>query len=137
MDSFEAFVGRHTGDLLKTAYLLTGSQPAAEDLVHDALLKTHIKWVLVSRSQQPFAYVRRIMLNKFLSERRRKQAVSVSEADLDRIGDDADPMGQVVDREDLRRALQQRPADRRRRPNSGAGEGRCPSREPRQPHKQD
>jgi DNA-directed RNA polymerase specialized sigma24 family protein len=36
---FREFVELRYGDLLRTAYLLTGSRDAAQDLVQDALLK--------------------------------------------------------------------------------------------------
>ena len=48
--------------LLSAAWLLTGEQHAAEDLVQEALARTYARWTRV-RSGQPLAYARRVMAN--------------------------------------------------------------------------
>ncbi|MGS2616005.1 SigE family RNA polymerase sigma factor [Micromonospora sp. LZ34] len=65
---FREFVEVRYGDLLRTAYLLTGSRDAAQDLVHDALLKVMRHWRTVD---EPMAYVRRAMINERTSRWRR------------------------------------------------------------------
>lgn len=102
---FEAIVGRYAGDLLRIAYLLTGSQYEAEDLAHDTLVRARVKWSLVKRSDNPFAYVRRMMLNLLASQRRRNSALPVSGLSLGDRADRVDAIAQVVDRADLRWAL--------------------------------
>lgn len=49
---FAGFVREHTPALLRTAYLLTGSAAAAEELVQDTLVRLYPKWqrVEVGRS---------------------------------------------------------------------------------------
>ncbi|MEV0156157.1 SigE family RNA polymerase sigma factor [Micromonospora sp. NPDC050686] len=65
---FREFVEARYGDLLRTAYLLTGGRDAAQDLVHEALLKTLRHW---RRVDEPMAYVRRAMVNERTNRWRR------------------------------------------------------------------
>jgi RNA polymerase sigma-70 factor (sigma-E family) len=68
LPGFQEFVAVRYADLLRTAYLLTGTRPAAEDLVQSALLTTMRHWRTVS---DPMAYVRRAMVNQRTSLWRR------------------------------------------------------------------
>ncbi|MEU4643740.1 SigE family RNA polymerase sigma factor [Micromonospora sp. NPDC023814] len=63
-DGFREFVEIRYADLLRTAYLLTGSRHAAEDLVQNALMRAMRRWRHVD---EPMAYVRRIMVNERVS----------------------------------------------------------------------
>jgi RNA polymerase sigma-70 factor (sigma-E family) len=65
---FQEFVEVRYTDLLRTAYLLTGTREAAEDLVQAALLTTMRHWRSVA---DPMAYVRRAMVNQRTSLWRR------------------------------------------------------------------
>lgn len=69
MDSFDAFVVARGPALLRFAYLLSRDRHQAQDLVQEALGKAHRRW---ARVDQPEAYVRRAILNDFLSWRRRR-----------------------------------------------------------------
>ncbi|WP_307870861.1 SigE family RNA polymerase sigma factor [Micromonospora sp. C51] len=60
-DGFREFVEIRYADLIRTAYLLTGSRHAAEDLVQIALMRAMGRWRQVD---EPMAYVRRIMVNE-------------------------------------------------------------------------
>ncbi|MEV2238285.1 SigE family RNA polymerase sigma factor [Micromonospora sp. NPDC049891] len=60
-DGFREFVEVRYTDLIRTAYLLTGSRHAAEDLVQIALMRAMGRWRQVD---EPMAYVRRIMVNE-------------------------------------------------------------------------
>lgn len=60
-DGFQEFVEVRYGDLLRTAYLLTGSRDAAQDLLQNALVKAMRHW---KRVEEPMAYVRRTMVNE-------------------------------------------------------------------------
>jgi RNA polymerase sigma-70 factor (sigma-E family) len=68
---FAPFVRAYTASLLRTAYLLTGNAPAAEELVQDTLVRLYPKWHLVTAADAPVAYVRRSLANAFVNERRR------------------------------------------------------------------
>jgi RNA polymerase sigma-70 factor (sigma-E family) len=56
------------GRMVRLAVLLTGSQPAAEDLVHDAFLRVHRHW---QRVEHPKAYLRQAVVNACRSSARR------------------------------------------------------------------
>jgi RNA polymerase sigma-70 factor (sigma-E family) len=68
---FQEFVETRYGDLVRIAYLLTGSAHEAEDLVQAALLRAMRGW---SRVDDPMAYVRRAMINQHISLWRRHRA---------------------------------------------------------------
>lgn len=62
--AFGAWVAQHGDGLLRSAYLMTGSRPAAEDLVQSVLLRALPRWRAVAATQDPLAYVRRALLNE-------------------------------------------------------------------------
>ncbi|SOD99379.1 SigE family RNA polymerase sigma factor [Blastococcus haudaquaticus] len=68
---FRDFVVRQRAALLRTAYLLTGDDGHAEDLVQTALLKTYRHWDRVAGRGDPTAYVRRVLVTTATSWRRR------------------------------------------------------------------
>jgi RNA polymerase sigma-70 factor (sigma-E family) len=57
--------------LVRTAYLLTGSQHAAEDLVQATLTRLYLSWDRISDRQHVDAYARRVLLNEHRSTWRR------------------------------------------------------------------
>lgn len=70
--SFADFVATRQQRLLRIAQLLTGNQAAAEDLVQDALAKIWRRWSQTRVADDPDAYVRRVLVNTFVSAWRRK-----------------------------------------------------------------
>src|SRR5215211_1399247 len=56
--------------LSRTAFLLTGDVRLAEALLRTALARTAIHWEQVEQSEDPEAYVRRLVYAVFLSRRR-------------------------------------------------------------------
>jgi RNA polymerase sigma-70 factor (sigma-E family) len=62
------FVEVRYAELLRTAYLLTGSPHAAEDLVQTCLLRAIGRW---DRIADPLAYLRRAMINERVGRWRR------------------------------------------------------------------
>jgi RNA polymerase sigma-70 factor (sigma-E family) len=103
---FQDFVEVRYGDLLRTAYLLTGSQHAAEDLLQSSLLRVMRHW---DRVDEPLAYVRRAMVNQRTSLwRRLRNAEVLTDDPPDRPG--ADPTDQIVERQSLLQALDRIPA---------------------------
>jgi RNA polymerase sigma-70 factor (sigma-E family) len=77
---FDDFVVEHGPALLRSAYVLVGDRALAEDLVQEALLKAHTRWEAHGPADHPEAYVRRIVVNEFMSWRRRRSST-------ERIGD--------------------------------------------------
>lgn len=72
-DGFREYVTAKQSGLLAAAYVLTGSRPTAEDLVQTALAKVWPRWEKIAAAGDPDAYVRKALLNTFLSLRGRKQ----------------------------------------------------------------
>ncbi|MEV7616850.1 SigE family RNA polymerase sigma factor [Streptomyces sp. NPDC089799] len=72
---FQAFVAARWNHLVRTAYLLTGDPHDAEDVTQSALAKAYRSWRRVSRSDNPEAYVRRMLVN-CNSDRFRKRRVT-------------------------------------------------------------
>ena len=68
--SYEEYVTLRWPALYRTAYLMTGSHADAEDLVQSALVKVYGAWAKVSRADSVDAYVRRVLVNTFVSGRR-------------------------------------------------------------------
>ncbi len=70
----EGFIQTHYRPLLRTAYLLTGDHHAAEDLLQEALTNS---WAYSQRHdlEQPGAFVRRCMINLYLSQWRRRARI--------------------------------------------------------------
>jgi RNA polymerase sigma-70 factor (sigma-E family) len=69
---FEVFVATRQRQLLRAAWVLTGSWPAAEDLVQTALARTWRHWDRARRADDPDAYVRRVLVNTYVSGWRRR-----------------------------------------------------------------
>ncbi len=68
--TFEEYAGAAWPRLYRSAYLLTGNHADSEDVAQQTLIKAHRSWSRVSGSDSPDAYVRRILTNTFLSDRR-------------------------------------------------------------------
>lgn len=102
---FPEFVRLRYAALLRTAYLLTGSQHAAEDLVQTCLLSAMRRW---KRIDDPMAYLRRAMVNERTSVWRRLRGAEILSAVVpDRpVPDDTDG---VVARDELIMALAKLP----------------------------
>jgi RNA polymerase sigma-70 factor (sigma-E family) len=103
---FSDFVKVRYADLLRTAYLLTGTTHTAEDLVQTSLLRVLRRW---HRIEDPLAYVRRCMVNERTSWWRRLRGIEVLAAtppERSR-GDHADD---VANRDELLTALAGLPA---------------------------
>ncbi len=58
-DGFREFVVARSAALVRSAFLLTGDEAIAQDLVQTALAKTWSRWPRVARRDAPEAHVRR------------------------------------------------------------------------------
>jgi RNA polymerase sigma-70 factor (sigma-E family) len=72
-EEFRAFVVARWPSLLRTAYLLTGDHGHAEDLVQNALVRTHRHWRRIERTDAPEVFVRKVMVNLNSSRWRRSR----------------------------------------------------------------
>jgi len=76
--------------LLRSAYLLTGDLPAAEDLVQEALVKVALRWERL-RDGRPTAYARTIVVRDHISRwRRSREQPTPTQADLTAVSSDPD-----------------------------------------------
>lgn len=72
-EQFATFVRARTPALLRTAFLLTGDQHLAEDLVQSALTRTHRAWRRLRESDHAEAYTRKAMYHLQVSWWRRRR----------------------------------------------------------------
>ena len=76
---FADFVRQRSAPMLRTAWLLTGGDWAlAEDLAQAAFSEVWRHWPRVSVMDAPEAYAHKVMLNTFLSWRRRRWMAEIS-----------------------------------------------------------
>ncbi|GAA2854846.1 RNA polymerase subunit sigma-24 [Actinoplanes cyaneus] len=68
--TFEQFAMARLPSLLRYAVVLTGDRHLAQDVVQEVLARAHVKWRRISSADSPEAYVRRMVLNEYLSWRR-------------------------------------------------------------------
>jgi RNA polymerase sigma-70 factor (sigma-E family) len=109
--TFEEFAVARLHSLLRYAVVLTGDRDLAQDVVQEVLARAQVRWRRIRESESPEAYVRRMVLNEYLSWRRtwavrNVHAVGERLADLDSarggVGDHAQG---IVDADELWRRL--------------------------------
>jgi len=69
--TFEEFTGTRLPALLRFAAVLTGDRAIAEDVAQEALIRAYARWDRIGAMDRPDLYVRKMVLNEFLSWRRR------------------------------------------------------------------
>lgn len=68
---FTEYVGRHRPALMRFATVLTGQAWLADDLVSDVLGRAYERWDRIGPMAEPNAYVRRMIVNDYVSWHRR------------------------------------------------------------------
>lgn len=104
----EAYLDAALPRLLGVALSLTGHRQDAEDLVQDSVAKVLLSWSKVERASSPDAYVRRIMVNTFLSKRRLRsssEVISHETATADRFGRHPSSEAALVEHDQVWQAL--------------------------------
>ncbi len=109
-DAFSDFVASASGYLTRTAFLLTGNEEQAKDLVQEALTRTFAAWWRV-RTTDALRYARRVLINLHIDQARRGIAPLAERSEL---RDHRDGVGQVDDRNEARRLLDCLPPHQRR-----------------------
>ena len=71
---FTEFVAARSDQLYRSAYLLTTSPHAAEDLLQTTLTKVYVGWRRMRAADDPVAYAHGILVKSFLSERRLRRS---------------------------------------------------------------
>ncbi len=110
----DEFVEAHYASLFRTAFLLTGDRHAAEDLLQDALVKS---WSFQRRTaiEQPGAFLRRCMVNQYLTQGRRRRLVREEPTELSAMPDSvfANGSGPFEARDEMWQALARLPRQQR------------------------
>ncbi|MDX2598988.1 SigE family RNA polymerase sigma factor [Streptomyces caniscabiei] len=116
-EGFQCFLVGRWPRLMRTAFLLTGEQHAAEDLVQTTLEQVYVAWRRVGSTDDPDTYVRRVMINAHARRhRRRLKEFPAPRSDTDlvpELPDGDDRMAQADDRGALLTALSQLPPRQR------------------------
>ncbi|GAA5144029.1 SigE family RNA polymerase sigma factor [Nocardioides marinquilinus] len=74
---FAEFMAARGTHLYRSALLLTGRPHAAEDLAQATLARAYASWRRVRAADDPVAYVHRMLVNTFLSRRRRRSSTEL------------------------------------------------------------
>ncbi|GIE88955.1 SigE family RNA polymerase sigma factor [Actinoplanes regularis] len=75
--TFEEFVSARIGHLVRYATVVTWDPHLAEDITQNVLVRVQARWSRISRMDAPELYVKRMLVNEFLSWRRRRAARSI------------------------------------------------------------
>lgn len=102
---FAQFVEAREGALRRSAWLLTGDWGLAEDLVQTALARSWPRWERINRRDDPEVYVRRVMVNTWVTWSRRRWRGEKASAAVPEVPAAGDVAGEVAMRIALRDAL--------------------------------
>jgi RNA polymerase sigma-70 factor (sigma-E family) len=80
---FEEFAAARLPALLRYARLLSGDREEAHDIVQEVLTRALVRWGRIGTVDDPYAYVRRMVTNQFLSLHRRRRLWTVPLRDSD------------------------------------------------------
>ena len=69
--TFEEFAGARLQAVLRFATALTGDPDLAKDLVQEVLIRVSGRWQKIGQLDRPEAYIRKMVVNEYLSWRRR------------------------------------------------------------------
>jgi RNA polymerase sigma-70 factor (sigma-E family) len=68
---FEELAAQRLPGVLRFAAVLTGDRASAEDVVQEVLIRVHQRWDKIGRLDQPEVYIRKMIVNEFVSSRRK------------------------------------------------------------------
>ncbi|CAN5290847.1 SigE family RNA polymerase sigma factor [soil metagenome] len=109
---FSDYVEARWPTLVRSAVLLGCSVTEAEDLVQNALERCLVKWRTVATARDPDAYVHRVLINAFISSRRRRWIGEIPSEVLPEAAD-TDETARVDDADVVLRALSRLTTDQR------------------------
>jgi RNA polymerase sigma-70 factor (sigma-E family) len=112
--TFEEFAATRMPGVLRFAAVLTGDPADAEDLAQEVLTRAYSRWGRIGGLDRPDLYVRKMMLNEFLSWRRRPtRQISADAGSLEPASDASDHAQQYIEREALLAELDKLPRRQR------------------------
>lgn len=68
---FEEFAARRLPAVLRFAAVLAGDRAGAEDVVQEVLIRVYQRWDQIGGLDRPESYVRKVIVNEFISSHRR------------------------------------------------------------------
>jgi RNA polymerase sigma-70 factor (sigma-E family) len=86
--TFQEFAAARLPASLAFTAVLTGQRATAEDIAQEVLIRAHARWDMIGSLDSPESYVRKMLLNEFLSWRRRSRRVILA-AEPDGTADDS------------------------------------------------
>ncbi|MGZ0151278.1 SigE family RNA polymerase sigma factor [Kribbella sp. WER1] len=102
---FEEYVSARGQELVRLGFTVSGDYQRAEDLAQIALMQAFRKWRKVRNADDPHHYVRRILVNEYLSMTRRRSFTEAPTADLDPQHTVPDHAAGIANSDDLWQAL--------------------------------
>jgi RNA polymerase sigma-70 factor (sigma-E family) len=100
--TFEQYAATRLDALLRFAVVLTNDRGLAEDVVQEVLIRAERRWDLIIGLDHPEAYLRRMVVNEFLSWRRKwSRIIPHPAAQADRAADVPDHAAAYAQREEL------------------------------------
>jgi RNA polymerase sigma-70 factor (sigma-E family) len=112
-EGFADFVAQRSDALLRVAWLLTCDSATAEDLLQTALAEVWPRWRRISAGPSPEAYVRRVLVTRYLSSRRRRWWGEIPTGDIPEPDAGPDIASHSANRDAVRRALVTLPPQQR------------------------
>ena len=110
-DSLAAYVRVRLPALLRYAVAISGNWALAEDMVQEVLARAHGRWGHISRTEQPEAYLKKMIVNEYLSWRRRWSRGQPAESAP--VSDARDHPSRLAERDALRAELARLPRHQR------------------------
>ena len=78
--TFEEFAAARLPAVLRFAAVLTGDRDLAGDVVQEVLIRANARWQMIGSLPRPEAYIRKMIVNEYLTWRRRSWRVVLSGA---------------------------------------------------------
>ncbi|MFF0343389.1 SigE family RNA polymerase sigma factor [Kribbella sp. NPDC004875] len=102
---FEEYVSARGQELVRLGFTVSGDYQRAEDLAQIALMQAFRSWRKVRKADDPHHYVRRILVNEFLSMTRRRSYTEAPTADIEPQRTVPDHATDIANSDDLWRSL--------------------------------
>lgn len=113
--TFEDFLDAELSGLDRYSRVLVGDRQLAHDCLADSLIKVQVRWKKVAVMDNPVAYVRRVITNMFLDQRRSWAHRKVRLVGTEHLPEEPAPSGHssMEDRAQLHELLEQLPRQQR------------------------
>jgi RNA polymerase sigma-70 factor (sigma-E family) len=111
--TFEEFAATRLPAVLAFAAVLTGQRATAEDIAQEVLIRAYARWDTIGGLDRPEFYVRKMVLNEFLSWRRRSWRLVPAGDRAAEAGSTLDPADQYAERAALLAEIRKLPRRQR------------------------